>query len=59
MDGTVSRNHARIAQELVGYVIYDTGSTNGTYVGGVKVQRHELHAGDLVQIGSTKFTFEQ
>lgn len=59
MDGTVSRNHARIAQELVGYVIYDTGSTNGTYVGGVKVQRHELHPGDMVQIGNTKFTFEQ
>ena len=59
MDSTVSRNHARIAQELVGYVLYDNGSTNGTYVGGAKIQRHELHPGDLVQIGSTKFTFEQ
>lgn len=59
MDSTVSRNHARIAQELVGYVIYDDGSTNGTYVGGAKIQRHELHPGDLVQIGNTKFTFEQ
>lgn len=59
MDSTVSRNHARIAQELAGYVLYDTGSTNGTFAGGQKIQRYELHPGDLVQIGCTKFTFEQ
>lgn len=59
MDNTVSRSHARIAQEVTGYVLYDEGSTNGTYVNGAKVQRHNLVTGDLVQIGSTKFRFEQ
>jgi len=58
-DTTVSRNHARIAQEVTCYVLYDLGSTNGTYVNGVKITRKELVNNDMVQIGSSKFKFEQ
>lgn len=58
MDTTVSRNHARIAQEVTSYVLYDSGSTNGTYVSGARIQRHELRPGDILQIGNTKFRFE-
>ncbi|MCE5322788.1 FHA domain-containing protein [bacterium] len=57
-DNTVSRNHARIAQEVTCYVIYDSGSTNGTFVNGNRVQRQELKPGDLVQIGNSKFRFD-
>ncbi|MHB9035231.1 MAG: FHA domain-containing protein [Armatimonadota bacterium] len=57
-DNTVSRNHARIAQEVTCYVLYDAGSTNGTFVNGNRIQRQELASGDLVQIGNTKFRFE-
>ncbi|MEN6357937.1 MAG: FHA domain-containing protein [Armatimonadota bacterium] len=57
-DSTVSRNHARIAQEVTCYVLYDAGSTNGTYVNGNKIQRQELKPGDIVQIGNTKFRFD-
>jgi pSer/pThr/pTyr-binding forkhead associated (FHA) protein len=57
-DNTVSRNHARIAQEVTCYVLYDTGSTNGTFVNGNRIQRQELANGDLVQIGNSKFRFE-
>ncbi|MCE5313714.1 MAG: FHA domain-containing protein [Armatimonadota bacterium] len=57
-DNTVSRNHARIAQEVTCYVIYDAGSTNGTFVNGNRIQRQELKLGDMVQIGNTKFRFE-
>ena len=58
VDNTVSRNHARIAEEVAAYVIYDMGSTNGTFVNGAKIQRQELSAGDVIQVGSTKFRFE-
>jgi hypothetical protein len=56
-DNTVSRSHARIAREVACYVLYDAGSTNGTYVNGNRIQRQELRPGDLVQIGNTKFRF--
>ncbi len=59
MDNTVSRNHARIAHEVTNYVLYDAGSTNGTYANGAKIQRHDLNNGDVIQIGSSKFRFEQ
>ena len=58
-DTTVSRNHARIAQEVTSYVVYDLGSTNGTYVNGAKITRKELVNNDVVQVGSSKFRFEQ
>lgn len=58
MDSTVSRNHARIAQEVTSYVIYDTGSTNGTYVSGQRINRQEIRPGDMIQIGNSKFQFE-
>ncbi len=57
-DNTVSRYHARIVQEGAGYVVYDMGSTNGTYVNGTRVNRRELANSDVVQIGNTKFKFE-
>lgn len=57
-DNTVSRNHARIVQEGAAWVLYDTGSTNGTFVNNARVTRHELRNADVIQIGSTKFRFE-
>src|ERR1041385_3137921 len=38
-DPTVSRVHARIMLEETGHVLYDEGSSNGTYVNGVLVQQ--------------------
>jgi len=58
MDNTVSRNHARIEQEAGGYVLYDDGSTNGTFVNKARVSRHELVNADVVQVGSSKLRFE-
>jgi pSer/pThr/pTyr-binding forkhead associated (FHA) protein len=57
-DSTVSRAHARIAQEVTCYTVYDLGSTNGTFVNGDKITQHNLANGDLIQIGSSKFRFE-
>ncbi|MGQ9454661.1 MAG: FHA domain-containing protein [Armatimonadota bacterium] len=57
-DNTVSRKHARIVREGNSYVIYDEGSSNGTYVNNIRVTRQELAKSDTVQIGRTKFRIE-
>src|SRR5262245_32451251 len=51
-DEDVSRRHARIARTLEGkLVIEDLDSTNGTWVGGKRVDRCELAPGDRIQLG--------
>ncbi len=57
-DSTVSRTHARIANENGQVVVYDNGSANGTYINGVRITAQPLHPGDIVQFGSSKFRFE-
>ena len=56
-DSTVSGKHARIKKEGRVYVIYDLGSTNGTYVNNVRVQREVLHHSDIIRVGATEFAF--
>jgi diguanylate cyclase (GGDEF)-like protein len=50
-DDGVSRRHAAILFESGVYTIEDTGSANGTFVGGQKVERATLRDGDLIQFG--------
>lgn len=64
-DPTVSNHHAVLRLEASAYlegfrevVLEDLGSTNGTLVNGVKVQRQVLHPGDVIRIGRYEFTFE-
>jgi two-component system cell cycle response regulator len=51
-DAGVSRNHARVS--FLGgsrYLLEDLESTNGTFVGGRRIERAELESGDRVNIG--------
>lgn len=57
-DTTVSRNHARITNEGGDYVVYDAGSSNGTFVNNLRVSMHVLTPGDIVQFGASKFRYE-
>jgi pSer/pThr/pTyr-binding forkhead associated (FHA) protein len=57
-DTTVSRTHARIANENGQFVVYDNGSANGTYVNGVRITAQPITPGDIVQFGASKFRFE-
>lgn len=57
-DNTVSRRHARITSSDGEFKIYDEGSSNGTFVNGVKVVEQVLHPGDEIQIGNTRLRFE-
>jgi two-component system cell cycle response regulator len=50
-DDGVSRRHATIAPDGGAYVLEDTGSANGTFVAGQKVDRAVLRDGDLIQFG--------
>ncbi len=58
-ESTVSRKHAQITRSGASVVVTDFGSTNGTYVNGVKVAGDmALTPGDAVQFGSVRFRFE-
>ena len=48
---SVSRKHARIERFGGGHKIVDHGSTNGTYVNGVRIKEHILKDGDRIGIG--------
>ena len=58
-DDFASANHARVEPRRDGVWIEDTGSTNGTFVNGVRLTRaRKLAAGDLVRVGETDLRFE-
>lgn len=50
-DITVSREHCRFRWEEHSLTVEDSGSTNGTYVNGSRVDRAALHPGDEVLVG--------
>jgi len=52
-DTGLSREHARIVvrEAAGGHAIEDLGSTNGTYLNGVRVRRAVLGEGDRIQMG--------
>src|SRR5207245_1480962 len=54
-DEEISRAHARITLEPSGACeIEDLGSTNGTYVNGMRISRaEELSVGDTIEMGQT------
>ncbi|HLX31253.1 MAG TPA: DUF3662 and FHA domain-containing protein [Gaiellaceae bacterium] len=56
-DANVSRRHAEIVQEGSAWWVIDLGSTNGTEVGGRRVQRARLEDGSRFTIGETTVTF--
>ncbi len=56
-DVTVSRRHARFVRRGETFELIDSGSLNGTYVNGDRVDSVVLDNGDEVQIGKFRFTF--
>ncbi len=58
LDRAVSRKHCKIVLEEDGYYIVDEGSTNGTFVGGMRIAREKLKSGDIIQIGESRIRFE-
>jgi len=57
-DPSVSRRHAAIRQQGAVFELADLGSTNGIYVNGAKVARHQLQAGDVIRLGGSELVFK-
>ncbi len=59
-DEFASASHARVDPRQDGVWLEDAGSTNGTYLNGVKLSRpRKLTPGDLVRVGETDFRFDR
>ncbi|HUJ60699.1 MAG TPA: sigma 54-interacting transcriptional regulator [Kofleriaceae bacterium] len=56
-DFTVSRYHLEVAVRPAGVAVSDLGSTNGTYVGTVRIERALVPPGTLVKLGGTTIRF--
>jgi pSer/pThr/pTyr-binding forkhead associated (FHA) protein len=58
-DAFASASHARFEPRRDGVWLEDVGSTNGTFVNGVKVNgRRRLASGDVIRVGETDLRYE-
>src|SRR4051812_25838945 len=57
-DPAVSRHHVAIAPTPRGHLIRDLGSTNGTAVNGVAIERGYLAPGAVIAIGRSRLRFD-
>ena len=58
-DEFASSSHARIEPRRDGVWLEDVGSTNGTYLNGIRLTRPKrLTSGDVVRIGETELRYE-
>ena len=55
----VSRRHARVIFRNEEYFVEDLGSTNGTYVNGIKTVKCILRNSDQINIGGVKILFTE
>jgi pSer/pThr/pTyr-binding forkhead associated (FHA) protein len=59
-DEFASARHVRIEPRRDGVWVHDLGSTNGTYVNGIRIDRpRKLVQGDLIRVGETELRFEE
>ncbi|NLP44312.1 MAG: DUF3662 domain-containing protein [Peptococcaceae bacterium] len=56
-DLEVSRRHFRLFVENNRWFVQDLGSTNGTYVNKLRVDRYIVNPGDKIKVGQTLFRF--
>ena len=59
-DTFASANHARVQPQRDGVWVADTGSTNGTFVNGERLESpRRLAAGDVIRVGATDLRYER
>jgi signal transduction histidine kinase/pSer/pThr/pTyr-binding forkhead associated (FHA) protein len=57
-DNTVSRRHAQLLPHDGNWVLKDLGSSNGTYVNGIRVDNtYDLKLGDQIRVGRSLLVF--
>src|SRR5215470_10944431 len=57
-DFTVSRYHLDVSVRPGGILVTDLGSTNGTYIGAVRIERAFVPPGTLLRLGGTTIRFD-
>ncbi len=57
-NAVVSGRHARIYLDGDRFVLEDQGSTNGTWLGGARVQLAEIDVGQVINLGSYQLVFD-
>ena len=57
-DDTVSRNHAEVVRTEQGILLRDLGSTNGTFVGPVRIKEVFLGDARRFKVGNTQIEFQ-
>ena len=58
-DMTVSRLHAQIEPDEVGFTITDLNSFNGVWINNKSVNAHHLKQGDIVQLGKFSLVYQE
>ena len=59
-DRFASARHARVEARADGVYVLDAGSTNGTFVNGVRLDgAHRLAPGDVLRVGETDLRYER
>jgi pSer/pThr/pTyr-binding forkhead associated (FHA) protein len=56
-DLRVSRFHAQIRKTRDGYMVFDIGSTGGTFVNGERITSHLLKSGDVISLAGYSLIF--
>jgi pSer/pThr/pTyr-binding forkhead associated (FHA) protein len=58
-DSEVSRQHALFRIENQSHIIADLHTSNGSFVNGARVSRHQLRPGDVIELGPARIQFRQ
>src|ERR1041384_2375756 len=56
-DSMISRRHTSIVKKGDRYVVYDLGSSNGTFVNHERVEMKPLDNGDVIRVGDTELHY--
>jgi len=58
-DLRVSRTHAQIRSVGDDYIIFDIGSSGGTYINGERISQRKLKPGDVISLAGIKLIFSE
>lgn len=59
LDPTISRRHAEVTGDQHGVFVRDLGSSNGTFLNGVKIESGRVQPGDVVTFGKVPFRLKE
>ncbi len=56
-DLRISRNHAQLRKLRDTYMLFDIGSSGGTFINGTRIERHVLRPGDVISLAGYTMIF--